>query len=254
MVTDLWKRDLYINNNIPFLFNKEIIEYDMKDAGFSLTKEFNLLTPELISKLNKYGKDKRKIELGKLQRDDSNYRDLLKEAFKSARKIFFELNDLDSLNIISIKKDAIFTTKKCNETQIGEYIFFRPKNVYSSYIQIAKNMEFYYNENTLDIKGLNEESIKLHEDYMISFIKKYFKMMETNDKDTVLKFVRNFIDKYKRKELEVGYYRLFNPRSNFELLNSDEFEFMDYWEEDKDDLDISYNYMNILVKLALLPL
>lgn len=254
MVTDVWKRDLFVNDNIPFLFNKEIIEYDMKEAGFSLTKEFNLLPDDIISKLNKYGKEKRKVELGKIQRDNKEYAKLLKESFKSARKMFFELNNLDVLNIVSIKKDAIFTTKKCSVNNIGEHILFRPKNIYTSYIQLSKNMEFYYNETSLDIKGLNDEAYKLHEEYMISFIKKYFKMMETSDKDSVLRFVRNFIDKYKRKELEVGYYRVFNSKSNFELLDSDDFEFMDYWEEDKDDLDISYNYMNILLKLAVIPL
>ena len=44
----LWERDLFYNKNIPFLFNKEIIEYDMKEAGFSLVQEFHLLPDNII--------------------------------------------------------------------------------------------------------------------------------------------------------------------------------------------------------------
>ena len=37
----LWKNDNFLNRNIMFLFNKEITEYDMKEAGFSLIQEFH---------------------------------------------------------------------------------------------------------------------------------------------------------------------------------------------------------------------
>ena len=46
-------RDLYINPNIFYLFNKEIIEYDMKEAGFSLIQEYKLLDEKEIEKLKK---------------------------------------------------------------------------------------------------------------------------------------------------------------------------------------------------------
>ena len=42
-MAELWKNDTFINPNIVYTFNKEIIEYDLKEAGFSLTKEYNLL-------------------------------------------------------------------------------------------------------------------------------------------------------------------------------------------------------------------
>ena len=61
---DLWKNDNFINDNIPFLFSKDIYEYDMKDAGFSLTQEFKLLPQSKIDYLAKLKKDKRKVEMG----------------------------------------------------------------------------------------------------------------------------------------------------------------------------------------------
>ena len=250
----LWQRDSFINENIPFMFNKEIIEYDMKDAGFSLTQEYELLDSKMIEKLAKLKKDKRKVEMGKIERDNSEYREAKKEAFKMARRMFFESNELEIHHIISIKKDAIFTTKRCSNQSFGKYILFRPKNFYSSYIQLGKRLEFYYNPTQLDVKGINDEILKLHEDYMLKIIKLFFKKMETEDDTTVIEFMKRFITKYKRKELEVGYYRQFNHESNFILLDNNTDTFMDYWEDSKDDLDISYNFHEILLKLIQIPL
>jgi len=251
---ELWKRDSFINENIPFLFNKEIIEYDMKDAGFSLTQEFKLLDKSMIDKLEKYKKDKRKIEMGKIERDNSEYRDAKKEAFKLARQMFFEANELEIDDIISIKKDAIITTKRCTQQSFGEFILFRPKNFYTSYIQLGKRLEFYYSPSQLDVKGINDEILELHKDYMLKFIKLFFNKMETEDDITVIEFMKRFITRYKRKELEVGYYRQFNHESNFILLDNDTDTFMDYWEDSKDELDISYNFHEILLKLIQIPL
>lgn len=250
----LWENDNFTNQNIPFLFNMKIYEYDMKEAGFSLTKEFALLDPKIIEKLSKYKKDKRKVELGLIQRKDANYRNDLKLAFKEARRFFFEENNLDDNDVISIKKDAIFTKRKCEKTKFGNYIEFRVKNEYTSYIKLDKKLEFYYRENTLDIKGMNEENMKYHKDYMISFIIRFFNKMETSDKKDVIEFVKRFIDKYKWRELEVGYYRTFDFNSCYRVLGDDENAFMEYYEKDKDDLDISYNFNNILLKLLQIPL
>ena len=250
----LWESDSFINNNIPFTFNKDIIEYDMQEAGFSLTKEFKLLDKNTIEKLEKKGKDKRKIELGIIQRNDKDYREGLKLAFKEARRLFFEANNLEQQDILSIKKDAIFTLKTCKYREFGKYINFRPKNFYTSYIHLNKKMEFYYSPYKLDIKGLSKDNVELHEDYMIKFIKLFFKKMETETSETVIDFTKRFISKYKRKELEVGYYRTFDHNSCYYLNDGSGDVFGDYWEEEKDELDISYNFHTILIKLIQIPL
>ena len=249
----LYMHDNFINDNIPFLFNKEIIEYDMKDAGFSLTQEFNLLDKDKINYLSKLKKDKRKIEMGLIERNDKEYRDSKKEAFKLARQYFFEANNLEVNDIISIKKDAIFTTATCTTRTFGNFINFRPKNFYTSYIHLGKNLEFYYSPDKLDIKGISDDVLLKHNDYMIKFLKLYFRKMETEDNATVIEFMKRFISRYKRYELEVGYYRTFDHKSIYKLINDSDI-FDEYWEEQKEDLDISYNYFNILIKLIQIPL
>ena len=78
--------------------------------------------------------------------------------------------------------------------------------------------------------------------------------METSTPNEVIGFTKRFLDKYKRKELEVGYYRTFDSRSKCELLDDTEGLYDNYFEEDKIDLDITYNYFNILLKLIQIPL
>lgn len=250
----LWKHDMYINENDPFLFNTEIIEYDMKDAGFSLIKEYKLLDKKTIDRLEKLEKKRRHITIGKMEANNKELKEGKKEAFKLAREMFFEANKLERNDIVSIKKDAIFVRKICNFQQFGKNINFRPKNVYTSYINIGKNLEFYYNPTNIDVKGISDEKCELHRNFMLKFINTFIHKMETEDPDVVLGFTKRFIDKYKWRKLEVGYYRTFDHRSMY-MMNDDSGElYENYFEEDKDDIDITYNYFMILLKLIQIPL
>lgn len=250
---NLYIKDNSINDNILYLFNKSIYEFDMKNAGYNLSCAYNLLPVSVIEKLSKYKKDKRTIEIGKLQRMDDKFKNNLQEAFKDARKLFFEANNLDENDIISVKKDAIFTTKYCKNQRFLNYIEFRQKNQYSSYIRLNKKIELYYSPIKMDIKGLGSDSINYHNDYMIKFIKSYFNKMETDTAENTLRHLRSFIDKYKLRELNVEYYRRFDKDPYFDLIN-DDVKYYDYWDHEKNDLDISFNYFEVLIKLAKIPL
>ena len=124
MTNTLWQKDLFINENIPYIFNREITEYDMSDAGFSLIQEFKLLPEKEIKELQKLGKQQRKVKIGLIQREDDKLKENLKISFQEARKIFINENKLDNNDIISIKKDAIITIKPCYINKLGNYIYY----------------------------------------------------------------------------------------------------------------------------------
>ena len=250
---NIYEKDILMNDNILYLFNKSIYEYDMKNGGYNLSKAYNLLPEETLDKLGKYKKDRRTVEIGKLQRSNSEFKNNLQQAFKDARKLFFEANELDINDVISIKKDAIFTTKYCKYQNFLDFIEFRPKNTYSSYIRLNKKVELYYSPIQLDIKGLGDESIEYHRDYMIKFINTFFSKMETDNEVNTLRFLRSFVDKYKNKELDIEYYRRFDRDSYFDIVG-DTLQYKDYWQENIDDIDISFNYFEILMKLVKIPL
>lgn len=254
-ISNLYIEDFYINKNIPYLFNTPIVEYDMQEAGFSLIKEFKQLPEDQIKYLESItSKDERKKQIGLYERNDPAFKKLHTSSFLTARKLFFIANDIDSDNdILSIKRDAIITTRKCKETKVGEFINFRPKNSYTSYLRPLTSkrnygkLEFYYSPTQLDVKGISDENITLHEDGMIKFLKTFFYKMENNEDIEVLDYLRNFITKYKRYEVDIECYRTFDYRSCFVLKDGSIFN--EYWDEYKKEIDYSYNY-NILISMA----
>jgi hypothetical protein len=225
----------------------------MREAGYNLSIAYKLLSKDKIEELGRMKKDRRKIEIGKLQRDNKEYKERLAKAFQEARRMFFEINNLQVDEIISIRKDAIFTTRYCEYQKFLDCIEFRPKNEYSSYIRLNKKIELYYSQDKMDIKGLSDETIDYHKDYMIHFIRLFFQKMETEDSAAVLGFMRRFIDRYKRRELPIGYYRRFDRDPRFDTYD-DSLKFYEYWEDQKDDLNIKFNYTEVLIKLIKIPL
>ena len=251
-MTDLWKKDLFINDNIFYLFNKPIYEYDMQEAGYNLIRAYQLLPQERIDWLSSLSKERRHIVIGKMYKENLAFKENHMNAFKEARKLFFESNDLETSDIISIKKDAIFTTKECKVTRFFEFINFRKKHEYTSYIRLGRKLEFYYSPDNIDIKGLSDKAIDAHSEYMIDFIKSFIDKMETTTRPAVLKYTRKFIDRYKRKELPIGYYRRFDTNSFYDTVNLDGMKL--YECDNIDDVDISFNYFTILIKLIKIPL
>lgn len=252
MERKIYQEDNFINSNIPFMFNRRIVEFDMKEAGFSLCKEYKLLPSDVLTKLSRYRKDRRNVEIGNLQRNNKDFNKNLRLAFEYARKLFFDANALDQTDIISIKKDAIFTfhPEKITKEQFGEHILFREKNQYSAYIQLEKRLEIYYHPEYVDIKGINTENCNLHMDYMIDFIRKFCKHMETSTDEKTMDFIRRFATSYKLNKLDVGYYREFNANSKFVDLDGNKYSVYD----DPQYLNKSYNFEHVILKLAKIPL
>ena len=90
----------------------------MKRAGLSLIKEYKLLPKETIQKIENYRtKYEQDVIIGQLERKDKKLVEAKKQAFTSVREKFYYLNDLEDIEIIDIRKDAIFTTRKCDKTK-----------------------------------------------------------------------------------------------------------------------------------------
>lgn len=241
-MSELHLRDLWKNSNVPYLFNRIITEYDMERAGLNLIREYQLLPDSTIKKLQAMGKHDCDVSIGNLQRKNKEFAKQLSEAFATARKEFYHRNGLDEEHIISIKKDAIFTSKECNHQRIGTHINFRVKNQYTSYMKIgrAPEMELFYQYSTIDVKGMSDEVQELHNDGFLKFFLTFFHKAETEPGERILRFLRTTIDRYKNLSLPLEYYREFNSRSSYVLLNGESYG--EYWEEEKENLDIHYNY------------
>ena len=251
---NLSKKELWINPDYSYLFNRTIIEYDMKEAGYSLIKEYELLPEKTIKKLATLSKQNRTIQIGKIQRSNQELAKKLSDAFARARNIFYTMNRLEKEDILSVKKDAIFTIKSCQITQIGEYVVFRPKNEYTSYLHLDSRLEFYYHPNKHDIKGIGKDNVAKHEGYMSSILDSFCRRMETEGSSATIDYIIRMIQRYKMRELDIGYYRTFNQKSEFIMIDEPDIIYDQLTNDYINDIDITYNYFNILLKLVKIPL
>ncbi len=244
--SNLYTKTLYRNKSIPYLFSRDIIEYDISSAGYNLTIEYNLLDKDRLDKLHGLSKKERHYKIGWYQKKDKKYAKELNEAFTDIRKRFFKANNIQDEDIIAIKKDAIFCNRFCNVTEFNN-VKFVEKNRYTSYLYLA-DCEIYYNYRQLDIKNIDDAVLTKHDDYIKKYISMCIKHFETSPLETQLRFMRRFIDKYKSFELELGYYRPFDKLSLYSV-NGDNILYDDYWYDKIDELDISYNFSNVLIPL-----
>lgn len=223
------EKNSFLNPNINYLFDEEIIEYDMKDAGFNLIKQFNLLPPDKIRELEQLDKGmKRHVIIGKMQGQDKEFSKSLADKFAHMRRLFIQFNGLNDNTILSVKKDAIYTIGKCDRLVFGD-IKFVEKNMYTSYIRFPNihNMELYYN-GSIDVKGMGDSAVNRHRLYMMEFLKRVFNYMETKN-SRIKRFMIDFIDRYKSGELDEVYYLEFNNLSS--------------------NINPIYNYQNIIIPI-----
>lgn len=251
MAKAIWERHNFTNHDIGIIINSEIIEYDIRSAGLSLAKEFGYLDKFTISKLENMTKSERNRRIGIMKISNKQLSKKENECLVKVRELFIKSNNLNVEDIIAIKKDAIFVTKRCNNRKFGE-VEFVPKNSYTSYMEL-NGLEFYYSSNNMDIKGVNDNMIKLHENYMLDFFINYIELLEKGNDKKLIDYVTYFVYKYKSKSLDVEYYREFNASSNFRLKGIVENNMYGIDTIDSsgiEEIDIHYNYFNYLVPLC----
>lgn len=245
----LYQRHNYLNKNIDFLVSNEIIEYDIKSAGFNIMKKYKLLELYKLKYLESLDKKRRQIQLGLYLREKKELNKILSEKFVEIRQWFFEQNNIKDEDVLSIKKDAIIVTRRCLNTQLDN-IEFVEKNIYTSYYHL-NNFEFYYNKDTIDIKGIDDALLEYHKEYMLDFLHNFFKMNEISNRKKVIELIKEFSYYYKQRKLEIGYYRELNKQSLYRL-NDKLFESTMGIKDigDVNQLQIGYNYHNYIVPLV----
>lgn len=247
-MSTILSKERYTDSSISFLIS-DIVEYDMKEAGFSVIQQNKLLPQEEIDSLYQKTKEQRKIAIGKIERKNKALVKAKAEGLRQYRELFGEANNLKDEDILSIKKDAIFVKRYCYNTKFGDYIEFREKNAYQAFMQFGP-FEFYMNDSGVDVKGLIDSNVEKHQDGMMTVIHRVMKMLSEYNEIGAIKYVVKTIDLYKTYQLPVNYYREFNSTSGFRIIQLDEETIVrDVGESYKNQLIIDYNFVNILVPL-----
>lgn len=239
---DTWTEDVD-------LLLSDIIEYDMRRAGLSIIRQDKLLSDNEIQRLANLDKHESDKAIGKLYLKNKQFKELHMKGFQKYRIRFGELNELNDSDILSIKKDAIFVKKYCDITQIADNIEFREKNHYEAFLKIRK-MEIYWSPTRMDVKGISDERLELHRPYMLETISRFVRLLSQYDYEKATKFIVKVMNDYKIRNLPVGYYREFSSDSNYvHNVNGKVMLLHNVGESFKSQIDIAYNYLNVLVPL-----
>lgn len=246
----LWKRDTYLQD-IDYIINSNIYEYDMKNAGYNLAIYYGLLDNKMIDYLEGLTKQDRTIQIGMLMRDNKGFRRNLSEAFSDMRRKFFINNNIQRDQILSIKKDAIFLINTtCDKTKFRN-VEFVMKNRYTSFHKFDR-IEFFYRNRSREVavKGIRDEKLEYHKDGMLSFLTDIFHLLETSDNSRVVSKIKKFASMYKKMELPIDFYRELNSGSMFTLTidsTDTKIQSIDYIQGF--GIDHSFNYMMYILRL-----
>ena len=250
MEQPIWEYKNYLAP-YPYLIAHDIYEYDIQKANINVLLYMGLIDKQYYDKLLSMDRMDRQIEIGYLQRYTPGLADKLSEGIKEFRHKFIRTNNLADNDILAIKNDALFIIDKIPKYTEFDNIHFIQKNKYSSYIKLL-NFEIYFASSvvngtmTIDVKGIADDKIPLHENGILGFIATVLFLVESGDLDSALSYFNEIYEGYLLRKLNVDYYREFNERSQYLLTVNSNFYYIDRCREaDKYSLNISYN-INIL--------
>ena len=235
------------NTNVPFIHHEIIEEWDIRSANTSIMRYYNLVSDKIVSKFEKMDKRKRETAVGLYLRKYKDVSVALEKAFTDIIYEFINANGLDlDQDIVSIKKDSLFVRNKvikCSE--FGNTVRFIKKNSYSGCLLIP-NYEFYYSRDKIDVKGISDDVLHLHDDGTLAFIS--ILMQESNNWIGLNEYMRDYALAYKNRQLPFNAYREFTSSSKFRVNLFGNEVLMDDIDEDLiEDTDIIYNYSKIYI-------
>lgn len=210
----------YFTLNIPYLVNHFIYEYDIAKANLNVLYYKGVIKQDMYDEIIKYGKGEREIYFGNLIRNHPEIGEILSEGLSELRKLFIESNNLTDNDILSVKNDAIFIIDKVPKFTKFDNIEFVKKNVYTSYYMLNKLEMYYFYDpieqlERIDIKGIKDDKLLLHQDYIITFLCEVFCSIQTGSTEEVLNIIHQFYENYVGRKLEIGFYRELNAESLF---------------------------------------
>lgn len=241
----------YYTSDIPYITSQYIREYDIRKANISILFSKGVINEQQYNFLYNTDRMTRQVTIGKIIRDNPEVGDILKGGIKEAVSNFLSINNIDDIDILSIKNDAIFIINKVPTITKFGIIEFINKNVYTSYLNLNK-IEIYYfldhinNTEKIDIKGIGDDKLLIHENYFIQFLCEYLYNIENQPAQYNIKWFKDFFDKYISRELDTGYYITFDSISSMNTIPIGMYNYSLYgYHETAQVIDISYN-LNIL--------
>lgn len=252
--SELFKKTNYLAKGIKVVQNR-ITEYDIRSSNTSILREAHKLRVSTLDALEALPGRDRKVIIGKMIRNDKSLQKVISTGVIEAKRKLFQANGIQDAEVLSIKNDAVFIIgRKLRQTVFGA-IEFRPKNVYSVYLNIEK-IEFYYDKarDTVDVKGVRDSVVEDPDQQsgMIRFFATVMRYLMFDQRDKLRKYLIDFSNAYKEKTLPVQYYKEFNEYNIYRTMMETEgfsFNMTVAGDKDKGIINGVYNYKRFVLPL-----
>lgn len=252
MTSELYKLVNYISG-LRFLFSTYIREYDISKANINVLYSAGVIDKNLYERLLVAPREERQITIGLMEQRDRKITKIKAAGICKAKQDLFEANDIQDQDILSIKNDAVFIlNKNLKYTEFGN-IKFVLKNTYTEFV-LLNGIEVYYGYDkvkgteNIDTKGLGKNKY-LHDEFMTDFIVYVLSELSVGNVEDAIKSFSDFFNDYINGDLDIGYYREYNPASMYSILNSSyKISLADNNIDKLKVININYN-MNILREL-----
>ncbi|MFA7143493.1 MAG: hypothetical protein WC175_05945 [Candidatus Dojkabacteria bacterium] len=241
----------YLDKSISVYRCGRIFEYDIQNAGFTILKNTDILPVSDITYIETLSKKDRNIYIGRKSKEYPEIFPVILNKLTEIRKEFALQNSLVADDILSIKKDAFFLFKQCNNLSVFDDLYhFTERNVFSSYLYVDEK-EFYYDvaQDRLVVKNLSHQN--LHSE-ILGFIKKLIRLREkTEDKKKIFDLLKKFKIEYLSGRLDVEYYRELNNIGKFKIELPDTASYYIDWADTslKPFISHQYNYANVILPI-----
>lgn len=245
-MSNLYTRHLYTNDEYKFIISKSIKEMDIKAAGMNMLISAGKLSDKQIEYLNSLDKKTRNVKIGLMMKKEPSLNKVKSDGLIKYRKEFFEKNNIEDSNVISIKSDAIFLVNQHIKFNKFDNVEFVEKNRYTSFYNLNR-LEFYYSNKKLDIKGINKDVQKIHKKYFLHFLKHVFDTAEKYGFDKTREVIYDFSKDYLNMKLHPEFYREFSHYPVFRLKDNNNYGYK--FTMKMKDIDIRYNYLNYIIPL-----
>ena len=246
---ELFENITYNRLDLNFVHSRFIREYDIRKANISILYNSGIIDEATYTRLYNSTRAARQIEIGLMIKYDSELYKALAAGIIEAKHKLFTMNDIKDYEVLSIKNDAVFILdRQLQYTEVDKNIVFVQKNTYTSYIRFSNKVEIFYgldkigDNEKVDVKGIGDETLRLHKDYFLDFIVFILSSVETESIDEVISSFKDFYNSYVSLSLPIEYYREFNSDSKYRIINTIyAASVLADTDKNKRLLDISYN-------------
>lgn len=216
---------LWHNDQILYMFRKNIVEYDMQAASLSVSRRFKLIDETRLIQLEQMPKEQRTVQVGLMQKENKEFSERMIQGVIQTRQEFLDKNHIAENDILCCHSDAvIFNQKKGHIHDSIDNVKFVNKNQWTSYMYY-NGIEMYYADGFITYKGIPKEKLKMHTLGINKYLIEIFQMIEDYD-DNIFKHMRKFQERYLLEKLPSYYYYPFGRNGGHKIANLDLFAFL----------------------------